>query len=659
VFFLLWAVLNDLHNVVYYAARIFFNSIVSIFISKVDVIGLENVPFRGPVILAANHSNQFVDGAVLCCSCPHRKVGILIAKKSYDNPVIGFLARAMAAVPISRPQDLAEPGAGVLLNLSKHERAGRCSQVSNASPDASPAGGPVDDEVFRLVGSSACDFTVQLTRGDKISYLADRRAAHGRRSGGTWMWRVVEVESSCACMVTLTSAPTGLLGATAASRADELDVEGSLPADGRYRIFPRGDHERVFDEVFASLGRGACIGIFPEGGSHDRTDLLDLKPGVALMALGATTTTPVPIVPVGLSYFRGHLFRNAKVTVHFGPALYATKEEQQGHAAGGEQRRAACAALLSRIQTAMRGTLVTAGSFEELQLIHVARRLWVGPDKHDLDPAVRQDLDRRFAFGIRLLLQRHLEVVDHSSGPSDLARGGRAGASGDSAQSESAARELELADLIRRLRAYDRALRRLGVRDSQVPALQRAPIAGTLFTLGHMLVMLTIASVPTVVLNAPAGIAAVVWARWRQRTALAQSDVKLRAHDVLLSEKMRFAIVAVPMLWLTYALVLLMATPVQLQDVLTLLMATPLASYVGVISVESGMIALRDLRPMLARLFYHKRQVEALKQEQVELRARVRDEIRRLVQSDDKVAELYHMQGELSTSDWERLRERA
>lgn len=180
----------------------------------------------------------------------------------------------------------------------------------------------------------------------------------------------------------------------------------------------------------------------------------------------------------------------------------------------------------------MRGTLVTAGSFEELQLIHVARRLWVGPDKHDLDPAVRQDLDRRFAFGIRLLLQRHLEVVDHSSGPSDLARGGRAGASGDSAQSESAARELELADLIRRLRAYDRALRRLGVRDSQVPALQRAPIAGTLFTLGHMLVMLTIASVPTVVLNAPAGIAAVVWARWRQRTALAQSDVKLRAHDV-------------------------------------------------------------------------------------------------------------------------------
>ena len=187
---------------------------------------------------------------------------------------------------------------------------------------------------------------------------------------------------------------------------------------------------------------------------------------------------------------------------------------------------------MSRIQTAMRGTLVTAGSFEELQLIHVARRLWVGPDKHDLDPAVRQDLDRRFAFGIRLLLQRHLEVVDHSSGPSDLARGGRAGASGDSAQSESAARELELADLIRRLRAYDRALRRLGVRDSQVPALQRAPIAGTLFTLGHMLVMLTIASVPTVVLNAPAGIAAVVWARWRQRTALAQSDVKLRAHDV-------------------------------------------------------------------------------------------------------------------------------
>ena len=39
--------------------------------------------------------------------------------------------------------------------------------------------------------------------------------------------------------------------------------------------------------VFDHLLDDGCIGIFPEGGSHDRPDLLPLKAGVAVMALGA------------------------------------------------------------------------------------------------------------------------------------------------------------------------------------------------------------------------------------------------------------------------------------------------------------------------------------------------------------------------------------
>jgi hypothetical protein len=79
---LAWAVLQDVHNVIYYCGRIFMHSLLSIFFSKVDVIGLKNIPTRGPLILAANHSNQFVDGICLVTSCPQRKVSILIAKKS-------------------------------------------------------------------------------------------------------------------------------------------------------------------------------------------------------------------------------------------------------------------------------------------------------------------------------------------------------------------------------------------------------------------------------------------------------------------------------------------------------------------------------------------------------------------------------------------------
>jgi glycerol-3-phosphate O-acyltransferase/dihydroxyacetone phosphate acyltransferase len=39
------------------------------------------------------------------------------------------------------------------------------------------------------------------------------------------------------------------------------------------------DQSRVYNAVFQALKHGQCIGIFPEGGSHDRTDLLPLKVG--------------------------------------------------------------------------------------------------------------------------------------------------------------------------------------------------------------------------------------------------------------------------------------------------------------------------------------------------------------------------------------------
>ena len=459
--------------------------------------------------------------------------------------------------------------------------------------------------------------------------------------------------------------------------------------------------------------------MFPEGGSHDRPDLLELKPGVALIALGVSR--PVPIVPVscayeaiehvvaarpaaagatcsppplhdsppcasnsprarascaatlsdppgpsectrayhalqvGLSYFKGHAFRAAKVTVHIGPPITASPMERLAYGVGGEQRRGACKELLRRIENAMRAVIVPAHSFEELQLIHVTRRLWLGPAREfqELDPAVRQDLDRRFAFGIQRILK---SVTDpsRSVGGAGSPRGGGGGSPG-SGSGKKSARLLEVEALIIRLKAYDQQLKRLGLKDSQVQGLERAPVFATLFTLGHMVTMLCVSSLPTIILNLPVGLAAMLWAKYCQRAAFAASKVKVNALDVVLSEKIKFAIVAVPSLWLTYATLLFFGTSFSLQDVLTLLMVAPVASYFGVISAESGMIALRDLRPMLARLTYNHAKVEALKGEQLFLQGRVREELHKLIESDPVVKELYQMRGEVGAKEWERL----
>jgi glycerol-3-phosphate O-acyltransferase/dihydroxyacetone phosphate acyltransferase len=44
-----------------------------------------------------------------------------------------------------------------------------------------------------------------------------------------------------------------------------------------FKIAPKLDQTEVYDAVHTVLHHGGSIGIFPEGGSHDRTDLLPLK----------------------------------------------------------------------------------------------------------------------------------------------------------------------------------------------------------------------------------------------------------------------------------------------------------------------------------------------------------------------------------------------
>merc|ERR1711881_811333 len=96
------------------------------------------------------------------------------------------------------------------------------------------------------------------------------------------------------------------------------------------------DQGAVYSQVHDALKGGDCIGIFPEGGSHDQTVMLDLKPGVAIMALGAMEAgaADVKICPCGLTYFEPYRFRS-KAVVEFGtpfpvpPELLALYKEDK------------------------------------------------------------------------------------------------------------------------------------------------------------------------------------------------------------------------------------------------------------------------------------------------------------------------------------------
>ena len=108
------------------------------------------------------------------------------------------------------------------------------------------------------------------------------------------------------------------------------------------------------------------------GGSHDRTDLLPLKAGVSLMALGAMADHPdvhVKIVPVGLSYFHPHRFRSRAV-VEFGSALDVPPELVEEFKLGGVQKRDAVGKLLDLIYDGLKTVTIRAPDYETLMVIY-------------------------------------------------------------------------------------------------------------------------------------------------------------------------------------------------------------------------------------------------------------------------------------------------
>lgn len=144
-----------------------------------------------------------------------------------------------------------------------------------------------------------------------------------------------------------------------------------LNADGlQYKVLPHVDQEQTYGAVFNALNNGGAIGIFPEGGSHDRTDFLPLKAGFSIMALGAMAANPdldVKLVPVGLSYFHAHKFRSRAV-VEFGAPISATPELVEMFKQGGPKKREACARLLEQVHDALRAVTLRAPDWETLQV---------------------------------------------------------------------------------------------------------------------------------------------------------------------------------------------------------------------------------------------------------------------------------------------------
>lgn len=175
-----------------------------------------------------------------------------------------------------------------------------------------------------------------------------------------------------------------------------LKLMGAVP------IRRRQDHgsgpqsnDDAFRELQQVLLQGGAMGIFPEGISHDASQLVPLKTGAARIALGARAMgdkRSIYLVPVGLVYFTRNRFRSS-VLVQFGEPI----EVGAGAAHDGSLDQGAGAnpvqALTAELDQRLRSLTINAQTWENIWVLDGVRRLYQPPN---IDLSERARLARVF-----------------------------------------------------------------------------------------------------------------------------------------------------------------------------------------------------------------------------------------------------------------------
>lgn len=467
----------------------FFDLVIKTFFREVRSRGGFNIPEKGPVVfVCAPHHNQFVDPIVVMTTAKqysHRRISLLTAAKSYNTWYVGAPAKLCGAIPVERPQDLVKPHEGTI----RIENFGK------------------DNENLVVIGEGT-QFTKHATPKGIIGlthYLGNAKIDH--------------VESDTR-LVLLAPFKVNFVD----PNEKEQELLNGLKNGHPYVLAPHIDNLKVFQNVFDHLNKGGALGIFPEGGLHDRPGLLPLKPGVAIMALGAAAQSSDPdqvvnIVPVGLNYFHAHRFRS-RVVIEYGKPIAVTKRDGELYQ---KNPRNVVNKMLDLITLKLKELTVSCEDYDTLIAIQAARRLYFSASREDIPLPVVVEMNRR-------LLKGYQKYSD----------------------------EAEIKNLKEAVGEYNKKLMQLGIHDHQVESLTRSNrlivFATFISRLCTVLLFFGLA-LPGIVMFGPIFLVGDRISKSKAKQALEGSAVKIKANDVISTWKILVALGFAPILYICWALV--------------------------------------------------------------------------------------------------------
>ena len=440
------------------------------------------VPKKDAVIfVAAPHANQFVDPIILMSQikkASNRRISCLIAEKSHRRKFIGLVSRSQLAIPVKRAQDNLQTRKG-LIRLDQNDELHIIGSNTQFLKDCQSKG------LIALPNSLASGVIEKVVSDTEIYLKKPLRYSSPKNE----------------------------------ARAQKVLVEGTP-----FKAADKIDQSEVYAQVFEHLAHGYCIGVFSEGGSHDRPDLLPLKAGVAVMALGAMDSTPglnVKIVPVGMNYFHAHKFRS-RALVEFGDPIEIGDDLLRMYSNSSTTSNAV-KILLDEITKGVKSVTLSCPDFESLSVVQAGRRLYANNFSSQLSLATRVEMNRR-------LLNGYLHFKDDP-------------------------KVVKLKDDILR---YNENLKSMKIPDHLVGNTEvksKFLVLSELLLAGLQVAVLGLLALPGIILFSPVFIATKRISEVKRREALAGSTVKIKGNDVIATWKILVAMGFAPILYTAYSLI--------------------------------------------------------------------------------------------------------
>lgn len=551
------------------------NVLFTIFFREIKMRGEHKMPPKGvpTLVVCAPHANQFIDPSLVMVKTRQmaqgsrsRQVCHIMAEVSLKKKIFGLFGRLTGAIAVPRAQD----------NLKFVD-----GRVKIYAPD-------LENEPRLIKGR---------VDGDGLDNPGFTRFTPKSLIGLPNFLGNAQIESIPDDYTILLRQPFKF--------QENPTTRALLEGGTSFKYADKIDNSKTFQNVFDHLHTKGCVGIFPEGGSHDRPSMLPLKAGVAIMALGAAAADPnmkVAVVPCGLHYFHREKFRSRAV-IEYGDPIWVDGAMGKRYTVN---PRETVSELLERVAYSLQLVTENAPDWDTLMTIQAARRLY--------KPAMRR---RTLTAVVEVNRRLLLGYTTYKDDP----------------------RVVRLKESVT---SYNKQLDSMGLKDHQVPELKTKQVEQMrcLLTLIQRTVKLFVfftLSMPGYVLFVPIFIVCRVYAKKKAEEGLKKSVVKIKGVDLLATWKLLVALVLAPVLYITYSIILTwlylsgnrwissfwvpVTHPVLLYCYFYMLLV--LATYSSLKTGEIGVDLFKSFPPLFVSLFYPGSKIKQLK----EMRGSLSDEI--------------------------------